>query len=157
MAEAQAGDGLDRARGTIEQIANIVPCSWNKYRRKAYEYEFSKGRPRPSVADKKFRYFLQNRLGARQSSLEQVFRMQCMEKQEDTKSCKFKLPWKSFDEQALPGRTPRPTAWMNTQTKWEVAYHGTRLEGLFATIHDGQLVKGPSRKLGMASHMGIAS
>jgi hypothetical protein len=37
---------------------------------------------------------------------------------------------------------------LNTQAQWEAAYHGTRLEGLFATIHDGQLVKGPSRKLG---------
>jgi hypothetical protein len=148
IAEAQASDGLDRAKGTIEQIADIQPCTWNKYWRKTYEYEFSKDRSDTSVEDnfKKFRGFLQNRLGAWRSSMEQVFMMQRMEKQEDTKSCKLRLPWINFDEQALPGRTQRPTAWMNTQAKWETAYHGTRL-GLSATIHDGRLVKGPSRKL----------
>jgi hypothetical protein len=43
--------------------------------------------------------------------------------------------------------TQRFTAWVNTEALWKTAYHGTRLEGLSATIRDGRLVKGPGMKL----------
>ena len=130
LKESPVGDGADRAQGTVEQIANIQSCSWNKHWKKAYAHDFTSNEPNPSNRANfdKFQSFLQNRLGAWQSSMERIFGLQCIGIQEGEMSCKFRLTWRSFDEQALPRITQRSTAWSNNQARWKTAYHGTRLE-----------------------------
>jgi hypothetical protein len=78
--------------------------------------------------------------------MEQIFETQNMGFKTEENSIKFRIPWKSFDEQALPRTSQRVTAWSHSQAQWKTAYHGTRIQGLAATIRNGGLVAGPSRK-----------
>ena len=106
LKESPIPSGTDRAQGTIEQIADIWSRSWNKRWRNAYAHEFPNDGSSVSNKDNfdKFQLFLQNRLGAWQSRAEQVFGLQNISIQDNGTSCKFRLPWKSFDEQTLPER-----------------------------------------------------
>ena len=79
--------------------------------------------------------------------MEQIFGMHNIRIKDEGTSIKFRIPWKGFDEQTLPRTSQRITAWSNNQAQWKTAYHGTRMEGLAATIRNGGLVAGPSRKL----------
>jgi hypothetical protein len=53
MTEGPANNGHDRARGTIEQIANIEPCSWKKYWRNVYTHSRKIGQiPQPRTTSR---------------------------------------------------------------------------------------------------------
>jgi hypothetical protein len=104
----------------------------------------------PSAASnfRKFASFLENRLQTQHLIIKRVFSMNGIIMDEGEQYCSYRLPWCSFDERALPKRTEKEQNWLAPAARWEIAYHGTRLEGLFATICEGQVRKGPSRKLG---------
>jgi hypothetical protein len=88
----------DGAQGTIEQIANIQPHSWNKRWKSSYAQDFPGDVS--SITDEdnfvKFKLFLQHRLGAWQSSMEQLFDMTKIGVQKEGSSIKFRIPWKAL-------------------------------------------------------------
>ena len=81
LKEGPASDEEDHAQGTIEQIANIEPGSWNKRWKNAYAHDFPGDGSSVTHKDNldKFKLFLQNRLGAWQTSVEQIFGTQTWE------------------------------------------------------------------------------
>jgi len=117
----------DRPRGTVEMIASIQSLFWSKYHKKAYEYEFPED-PRAVTIDANFskiQMFLQHRLEAWGSSLEQVFCTQSCGGIGTKSSCQFRLPWRRFNDKLLPAFTRRVTAWGDVASNWATAYHGT--------------------------------
>jgi hypothetical protein len=85
--------GNDRAKGTVNQLASIVPDCWNKQTRKDYDYKFSSNDPRPSASSNfnKFVCFLSNRMDAQQLVLQHLFRMNMITMDEDVRSSKYRI------------------------------------------------------------------
>jgi hypothetical protein len=137
----------DWAQGRINQLPCINNECWNKRARQDYQMKF------PSVDFvvssgnhlRKFLSSLRHRLHARQMTMEQVFHAYHIQIKEESRS--YKIPWRNFDAHKLPKETEGGKGWTSSEARWETAYHGTRMEGLFSTICDGRLRPGPSRKL----------